>query len=224
VRAAGGEGGHSPFASPSQSASAVWLTRTGNREPMSFLRIDLASRRLTQVDPRVPLAGRVVRDERGSFWYVQAPEPPEEFHGDPPFCGPASGACRLIRASADPFSSRPRTLAPRLTLSTRAGESITGLFTDRLAVSGDLAREVVRRGVSLRREPLAGTTLELLRNDRPDGRGDDVTTGLTTITDAAGHWSFTLGQPPSHAYYRVIAPAIGIASRAVAVVTMPRSR
>jgi len=48
ARAGGGEGGYSPFSSPSQSASAVWLTRTGFREAtpsLVFLRIDLASGR-----------------------------------------------------------------------------------------------------------------------------------------------------------------------------------
>jgi hypothetical protein len=215
ARAGGGEGGYSPFASPSQSASAVYLTRTGNRRPMNFLRIDLASARLTEVVPHVPLAGRVARDERGSFWYVQAPEPPEEGGGtcERPFPtrqSPLLQPCRLIRASADPFSSTPRTLAPRLTLTS---DRIHGLFTDHLAVSGDLTREVVSRSTVVRREPLPGVVLELLRNRSALGNGPFDTTGATTSTDAAGHWSFPLSQPPSQAYLAVVARALGLASR-----------
>jgi hypothetical protein len=222
ARAAGGEGGYSPFASPSQSATAVYLTRTGNRRPRNFLRIDLASARLTEVDPNLPLAGRVARDERGGFWYVQGPEPAED--GDvscarrfPTRQSPLLQPCRLVRASADPFSSTPRTLAPRLTLSIGASDLITGLATDHLAVSGDLTRTVVSRGAIVRREPLPGVTLELLRNKGVHGEGAYDTTGLTTNSDAAGHWSFALGQPPADAYFAVIARAVGLASREVEV-------
>lgn len=173
--ARGGEGGYSPFSSPSQSAAAVYLTRIGNRQPMSFLRIDLTSARLTEVDPNVPLAGRVARDERGGFWYVQAPEPPADSEGGActrpfPTCqSPLLQPCRLVRASADPFSSATRTLAPRLTLSVGPSAQITGSFTDGLAVSGDLTRAVVSRGAIVRREPLPGVLLELLRTRAPSG-------------------------------------------------------
>jgi hypothetical protein len=222
ARAAGGEGGYSPFASPSQSATAVYLTRTGNRRPRSFLRIDLASARLTEVEPNVPLAGRVARDERGSFWYVQAPEPAED--GDvscarrfPTRQSPLLQSCRLVGASADPFSSATRTLAPRLALSLGASDLISGLFTDHLAVSGDLTRAVVSRGAIVRREPLRGVMLELLRNKSARGDGPFDTTGVTTSSDAAGHWSFALSQPPSQAYFAVVARAVGLATREVLV-------
>ena len=51
ARTTGGEGGYSPFVAPSLSASAVWLARVGRREGVQpgFLRIDLASARLTTV-------------------------------------------------------------------------------------------------------------------------------------------------------------------------------
>jgi hypothetical protein len=228
ARKGGGEGGYSPFASPSQSASAVYLTRIGNRDPRSFVRIDLASGRMSEVNPNVPLAGRVARDERGSFWYVQAPEPPED-PNEGPACPLASAGqssslqpCRLIRASADPFSSATRPLAPRLTLSVRTGGRIDGLFTDQLAVSGDLARDMVSRGTIVRREPLPGVTLELLRSKRADGAGSFDTTGVTTTSDAAGHWSFPLLQPPSQAFFAVVARSLGLATRAVAVTAAAR--
>lgn len=222
AHAPGGEGGYSPFSSPNQSASAVWLTRTGNREPLDFLRVDIASRRLTAVHPNVPLAGRVARDERGTFWYVQAPEPPEEYYGEPPFCVSPLEPCRLIRSSASPFSSATRALPPQLRLSVGAWRDISGLFTDPPEVSGDLTRTTVRRSTIMRREPLRAVSLELLRSDRPEGRGPFAPTGLVTTTDQAGRWSFPLGQPPSRAYFAAVARGIGIASRAVAVTASAR--
>jgi len=97
-----GEGGYSPFISPNLSVSAVWLTRTGERdgEPQGFLRIDLPSGRITAVRPNLPVAGRLARDERGMFWYVQGPEPGFDDHQQPPFCVSSLDPCRLVRASA----------------------------------------------------------------------------------------------------------------------------
>ena len=222
AREGGGEGGYSPYASPSQSASAVFLTRTGNREPMNFVRIDLRSGRRSEVDPRLPLGGSVVRDERGTFWYVQAPEPQDNFgNSPPPFCtrsfptrsSPLLQPCRLVRASADPFSRARRVLPPRLTRSGPLDLLIVGRFGDPLAVSGELSRAVVAREAVVGREPLAGVTLDLLRNS--DIGGDGTTwqaTGATTSTDAAGRWSFAFPAPPSQAYYLVIARSLGVAT------------
>lgn len=217
ARAGGGEGGYSPFSSPSQSASAIWLTRTGNREPSDFLRLDLATRRLRGVRPGVRLAGRVVRDERGTFLYVQAPEPPEEDYGQPPFCTSTLEPCRLIRASASPFSARPRALMPRLRLAIAGWRDIGALFTDPPVVSGDLTRSIVRRGAVVRREPRPAVALELLRSADPEGAGPFVPTGLIATTDASGRWSFAVSQPPPRAYFAVVARGLGIATRAVAV-------
>jgi hypothetical protein len=217
ARSPGGEGGYSPFSSPSQSASAVWLTRTGLREgvPTGFLRIDLASGRLTVINSNAPLAGRVARDERGTFWYVQGPEPGWDYHGEPPFCTSEIQPCRLLRASASPFSSATRALLPRLRFSVGEWQDITGPSNEPIVLSGDLTRAFVRNSTVLHREPLGAVSLELLRSNDPEG--PLAATGLTTTTDQAGRWSFSLSQPPSTAYFRVVARAIGIASRAVAV-------
>lgn len=211
ARQAGGEGGYSPFSSPSQSASAIYLTRTGFREATltGFVRIDLASGRLTTVLPNMPLAGRVVRDERGAFWYVRAPESPEEDHGEPPFCVSPLEPCRLVRASASPFSSATRALPARLRASVKKR---TDTNTPSIIVSGDYTRAVVRRSAVVRREPLAGVTVELLRSDRPEARGPFARTGLSATTDGAGRWSFTLRQPPSMIYVAALARGAGVAS------------
>jgi hypothetical protein len=224
ARSGGGEGGYSPFSSPSQSASAVWLTRTGLREGVAtgFLRIDVASRRLTVVDPHLPLAGRVARDERGTFWYVQAPEPGWDYHAEPPFCTSAFQPCRLVRASASPFSAGTRVLPARLRFSVGDRQDITVLSSEPILLSGDLARPVVRRHTESRREPLGGVSLELLRSEEPEGL--TVSTGLTTTTDHEGRWSFSLTLPPSGVYFTVVARAIGVASRVVGVTAEVRAR
>jgi hypothetical protein len=215
ARAGGGEGGYSPFVSASQSASTVWLTRTGNRAPANLLRIDIASKRLTEVAPHLPLAGRVARDERGVFWYVQGPEPPEEYDAEPPFCS-LGQPCRLIRASADPFSALTRTLAPRITLSPAAANA-PAPGTGPVAIAGDVTSEIVRAGASLRRDPRRGVVVELLRSTGGAGQGTYATTGLTTTTDAAGHWAFAVSPPPSPASFVVVARTLAITSTPIVV-------
>ena len=57
----------------------------------------------------------MARDEQSrAFWYVQGPEPHADYHGDPPFCRSPLEPCRLVRASASPFSATARTLPTRL--------------------------------------------------------------------------------------------------------------
>ena len=155
ARTGGGEGGFSPFLAPSLSSSSVFLTRTGRRQEVTqgFVRIDLRSRRLTTVPANINLAGAVARDERGRFWYVQGPEPELVSHGDPPFCFSPLEPCRLVRASASPFSDTPRTLLPRLGTSTGFDQYLIAFAADPPVLSGDLTRAVVRGGAIVRREP-----------------------------------------------------------------------
>ena len=221
----GGLDGVSSFVSPSQSATAVWLTRVGDRDPQNILRIDLARAAqrpgrlrppMTEADPGAPLAGRVVRDDRGTFWYVQSAEPSfseGEYSDDCVALQP----CRLIQGSADPFSSTARTLAPRLRLSNAPYEPLAGRFADGIALSGSLVRDVVRGHTAVAREPLAGIAVELLSSRRFDGAY--ATTGLTARTDASGAWSFTLRAPLSDGYYVAVARGAGLASSIVEVAT-----
>lgn len=232
ARDGGGEDGYAPYASPSQSATAAFVTRTGDRQAKDFVRLGLRSRSIAEVDPQLPLAGRVVRDDHGVFWYVQAPEAAYDDFGNspPPFCtrpfptrsSPLLQPCRLVRASADPFSSALRTLPPRLTRDNAGDDQIRGSYTDAITISGGLSRSVVRAGGPaggriVGSQPLAGVTLDLLRNRAITGNGAWDTTATTTTTDAAGHWSFTLTRPASQAYFVVVAPALGLASSQVGV-------
>ena len=214
ARTGGGEGGYSPFSSPSLSASAVWLTRTGLRPgaPAGFLRIDLASRRLTAVAPNLNLAGRLARDERGSFWYVQGPEPDFDFHGEVPYCRSRLEPCRLVRASASPFSSTPRALLPRIGVDGGQFAVLPSSAGAQRALAGAVSRAVVRKGAVVGQQPVPGVAVELLRTSP----GPFAPTGLTATTDPWGRWSFVLGQLPADVVVAVFAPALRIASAVVA--------
>ena len=218
-------GRYEAFASPTQSASAVWLTRnTLNRPELSdFVRIDIASERQTRVRANLLLAGRVARDDRGTFWYVQRPEANDyavlDRTGFAPFCTARLESCRLVRASASPFSERERILPPRLR---RARRGFGVLYTDPpVTISGDLARAVVRRGRVVRREPLANVAIELLSRHDNEIKGPTVLepTGRTTTTDEAGRWSFAVGQGLPEVSYAARAPALGILSASIPVTT-----
>jgi len=221
ARTAGGEGGYSPFVSPNLSASSVWLTRTGQRQQVQqgFVRIELSSRRMTTIASNVNLAGRVARDDRGAFFYLQGPEPHFDYHGDPPFCRSTLEPCRLVRASASPFSATPRTLLPRLRISGAPSGTINAFAADPPVLSGDLTSAVVRGGEVVLRQPVPGVALSLLRDPEP---GPFAATGLTTTTDPAGRWSFALRQPPPQIVLAVLAPTLRIASSAVSVTSSSR--
>ncbi len=211
ARSRGGEGGYSPFVSPSLSSSYVWLTRTGQRQQVrqGFVRIDLRSRRLTTVPAHVNLAGRVARDEQGDFWYVQGPEPHFDYHGDPPFCRSQLEPCRLVRASASPFSAIPRTLLARLHVAPAAGNPPV--------LQGELRRTIVRGAAVAGSQPVAGVALQLLRTPAIDQEGPFAQTGLTATSDAAGRFSFAPPPASPRPAYTVFAAASRIASRAVAL-------
>lgn len=216
ARTAGGEGGYSPFRSPSLSASAVWLTRTGQRDGVQqgFLRIDLRSRRLTTVPANLNLAGRVARDEHGSFWYVQGPEPDFD---DNSSCASPLEPCRLVRASASPFSATPRALLPRLSIAGAGSHVISAFAADPPVLAGELTRTIVRGGTIAGRQPLPAVALTLLRTPDLTGPGPFTATGLTTTTDPAGRWSFALRQPPPTVALAVLAPSLKVASAVVEV-------
>lgn len=222
ARSGSGLDGYSQFTSPSQSAGSVWLTRIGNRDPQDFLRVGVGGGKLTAVQPNLLLAGRVARDERGRFWYVQGPEPlgdTEAAHGFPPFCGSGIGACHLVRASASPFSSRERTLPVALRMTS---DYVGVVYGDTAEVAGNLTRPVVRRSAVLRREPLPGAAIELLRVEGPEEEPRVVPTGVTTTTDGDGHWSFAMRQGPPNATFAAVAPALGWASGPTKVSTLAR--
>lgn len=219
ARTGGGEGGYSPFVAPSLSSSSVFLTRTGQRQEVvqGFLRIDLRSGRLTTVPANLNLAGALARDERGRFWYVHGPEPEVSDHGDPPYCRSAIDPCRLVRASASPFSATTRVLPPRLRVEGARGQYLIAFAADPPRLTGDLTRTVVRASAVVRRDPLPGVALDLLRIEDENVPTPVAPTGLTTTTDATGRWSFALTNPPPQIALLVFAPALKVASAGVGV-------
>jgi hypothetical protein len=205
--------GSSAFASPNQSADAIWLTRTGDEPEPMFVVIDLRTGRpqLAEVPAHASLTGSLARDEHGTTWYVEGAfrEGSCEFVPIP---------CRLVRASASPFSDAERALLPRLTISAPSDQLPSPIYGDPFVVSGQLTRPIVSGDRIVRSEPIAGVPVELLR------RIDDfahhmlrerfVPTGLFATTDGDGRWSYTLTDPPSQ-------PLFSAVTRAPAAVVPP---
>jgi hypothetical protein len=194
------------FASPNQSADAIWLTRTGVNPEPAFVLIDLRSRRprTREVEAHANLAGPLARDERGTLWYVEG----GEFRGD----GCAASApvpCRLVRASVSPFSPLPRALLPRLTISAPSNTTPSPLYGDPFVLSGRLTRTIVRYDTIVRTDPVANVPVELLR--RVDDPGQPALheafrpTGIFATTGADGRWSHTLADPPSRPWFSAVA-------------------
>jgi hypothetical protein len=209
ARTTGGEGGYSPFVAPNLSASAVWLTRVGRRQGVDpgFLRIDIASKRLTTIPADVR---SFARDERGRMWYVEGPE--IDWDGDSS-CRPPLEPCRLVQASASPFSSTPRRLLARVSIDGETFPQAKDIFAgDPLVLSGKLSRAIVRTGVVVGSEGVPGVTLQLLRTASIEQPGSFAPTGPAATTDAAGRWSFSLLPPPPDITVMVAAPALRIAS------------
>ncbi len=216
ARTGGGEGGYSPFVSPNLSGSSVWLTRVGRRERVKqgFLRIDLRSRRLTTVAANVNLHGGLARDERGRFWYVQGPAP--DFDGESR-CDFALEPCRLVAASASPFSTTARTLLPRVSIVAPASGQISAFATDPIALVGELSRPVVRQDAVVGREPLAGVAIDLLRAAGLDRPAPFTGTGISATTNAIGIWSIALIDPPPSAAFALVARGLRLASPVVGI-------
>jgi hypothetical protein len=220
ARTTGGEGGYSPFSSPNLSRTAVWLTRSGARQQVvqGFLRIDIRSARLTTIGAGTYIAGRVARDERGTFWYVDGPEPDWDYDLEFPYCRSRLQPCRLVRASASPFSSTARALLPRLRIDGGESMQLTIPTGKPPVITGDLTRLVVRGGRLAGREPVPGVALDVLRTADVTQPGPLSPTGLSATTGADGRFSLTLPRPGTLAL-AVFAPALKVASIVVAVTT-----
>jgi hypothetical protein len=220
ARTTGGEGGYSPFSSPNLSRTAVWLTRSGARQEViqGFLRIDIGSARLTTIPGGTYIAGRVARDERGTFWYVDGPEPDWDYDLDFPYCRSRLQPCRLVRASASPFSSTPRALLPRLRIDGGASMQLTIAAGKPPVLTGDLTRLVVLGDGVAGRVPVPGVTLDVLQTADVAEAGPLSPTGLSATTGADGRFSVTLPRPATLAL-AVFAPALKVASIVVEVRT-----
>ncbi len=191
------------FASPSQSYNSIWLTRAGTHIHGNFVRLDLASRKLTEVSAHAGLEGAFARDaSNGAFYYLQTSESFEQNCTDS-----GSAPCRLMRTTVSPFSSAERALAPALTIGAPS-DAGTAVFGDPFALSGRLTRTIVSRGSVVRREPVAGVTVRLLRRvtdaSQPGLHEGFEPTPATTSTGADGSWSIALAAPPAQPWFSAV--------------------
>lgn len=194
--------GHDHYrGTPSQSRGAVYVLRStasGDR----FVRVGLRSGRRSEVPARTELQGAFARDERGTSWYVESPAAFDCSYAQRP-----DVPCRLVRASADPFYSTIRRLAPRLRIDRPAAGDPPVLF-------GRLDRAVVRGRRLLRRDPLPGVAVELLA--RPAGTATRyLHTGLRASTDARGRWTIRATGRPNAEEFLAFTPQAAVASYAI---------
>lgn len=191
------------FASPSQSAASVWLTRTGvNPRPM-FVRIDATTGRRREVRALTELTGALARDERGVFHYVEG----TAVFGDS--CAQlAPVPCRLVRTATSPFSSRRRALLPTLTIENPKGATAM-TSGDPWVLRGRLYRAWVSAGRLVRTQPLAGVPVELLRVVQTPAGGDAIAarakpTGIIVTTGADGRWSYAVADPGPSPWFTAV--------------------
>lgn len=108
-RAGGGEGGYSPFASPSLTSTSLWLTRTGSRQ-----HIEPGVIRITSPASRRPkyneyhdnsIAGRFVAQDGGHYWMLRGTNGGDEqsSYDAAAYCTEQQ-PCQLIRANGSPAS------------------------------------------------------------------------------------------------------------------------
>lgn len=196
------------FNSPSQSAGSVFVTRTGVHPTASFVRIDRLTGRRTEIPAHTNLTGPYARDDRGATWYVEG----GEYRGES--CNDAVPVpCRLVRASANPFTATLRPLLPQLTISTR---SANALFGDPFTLSGRLTQTLVSGVRVFRTDPLGGVTLEILRRvtdpTAPGLHEGFQPTGLFVTTQADGNWSLPLTAPPSSPWFSAVTTSPSVAT------------
>jgi hypothetical protein len=189
------------FASPSLTAGTVFVSRTGVHATQSFVAIDLRSGRRTEVPAHTNLTGPLA----AGFYYVEG----GDFRGES--CNDSVPVpCRLVHASASPFSSTDRTLLPRLTIS--APQAAT--FGDPFALSGRLTQTTVSGTRVVRTDPLAGVPIAILRRvgdlSQPVLHESFQSTGLSATTAADGSWSLPLATPPASPWFSAVtgSPAV----------------
>ena len=171
----------------------VYSTRIGVRPTSAFVRIDRRSGAAREVRAQTGLAGGLALDA-GRVTYLELQG---TFKGGD--CG-AANPCRIVRASADPFGSEERPLAPKLALVPlfdTQDPAAQPRATQPLTLSGKLTRSIVQGGEVVRTEVVPGVPIELLRPGfaaTPGGQRYEAT-GLTTTTDAEGAFALTVAAP-----------------------------
>ncbi len=199
------------YGSPVLDGKYVYATRTGKGPTPRFVRIRRDSGSRKEVEAQTVLTGSVAR--LGSrMAYVEAQGASQ---GDP--CAPIT-PCRIMLSSADPFSSKSRSLAPRLTLAPPP----QALFGNQaIWVTGSLTTPIVKQGKVTRTEAINGMPVRILRADyspTPTGQFLRETPAQAT-TGRDGTWGLTVPPPlPPFGYYSAVTRGSGIPSQSALVV------
>ena len=201
------------YSAPLLDDEFFYAVRIGSATAPRFVRIERSTGKMQLIEALTPLAGRLARDGGTSFYL-------EQQVGDPGAPGVPCATfrpCRLVRADPSVFGSGERRLAPRLTFQAPPSP-IPG--DQPLSLSGSLTQPVVRQGVLVRSEPLAGVTLEGLQaSDLNNANGENLrATGRTAVTGADGTWALTVPPPvPADGYYAAITRSLPVAAQSPVV-------
>jgi hypothetical protein len=199
------------FDSPELDDKYIYATRVGTGPAPSFVRIRRDKNSVSEVEAQTTLAGSIAVD-KGTLTYLAVQAATRGAT-----CGPIT-PCRIVAASANPFSSSPRELLPRMAMAAPA----EGLFGDQpLAVSGSLSVPTVKNGKIIGTRPLGGAPIEIWRaaySSTPTGQTFIPTQGKST-TGGDGSWGLTVPPPvPVFGYYTAI--AAGAAAAQAPIVTL----
>lgn len=194
------------FASPTQTAATVFVTRSGSHVASTFVAIDLRTGRRTEVAAHANLTGPLA----AGFYYVEG----GEFRGEG--CTDAAPVpCRLVHASASPFSPTARSLLPKLTISAPSDTELP-VFGDPFALSGRLTQTVVTGSRVVRTDPLGGVRIAIVRRtDDPTQTGlheSFQATGLSATTADDGSWSLPLAAPPAQPWFSAVTDSPAVAT------------
>jgi hypothetical protein len=194
------------FSSPTQAAGTVFVTRTGDHPQPTFVSIDRRTGRRTEVAAHTNLTGPLA----AGFYYVEG----GDFRGES--CNDAVPVpCRLVHASASPFSTAVRSLLPKLTISAPSDSGLP-VFGDPFALSGRLTQTVVSGSRVVRTDPLGGVPIAILsRVDDPSQPGLHESfhaTPLGATTAADGSWSVPLATPPPAPSFSAVTESPAVAT------------
>lgn len=177
------------YSAPEIDDKYAYAIRSGPAITPKFVRVNLRSGRVDEVEAQTPLTGSLARDGKTSFYMEQPGDP-----GAPLAPCAIVTPCRLVRADEDIFGAAERTLPARLSFLAPPAPIFANLP---LPVWGSLTRKIVRQGKILRTEAVGGVTLEGFSVTFPEGGGEQILspTGRTATTSADGNWALTIPPP-----------------------------
>jgi hypothetical protein len=186
------------FGQVAQDSSSAWTVRTGTHEANTFVRVPFNGAKQQEVRAFRTLAPGFAHTPEGGSLYVE--------YQDASGCSTFDSVpCRIVAATADPFSSTSHALTPEMTVA-YAGTPAAGRP---LRFSGALTRRIVAAGQQQRMDPVPGVSVDL-RARVGQSPETFVGTGLTATTAADGSWAITLPSLPGSPWYTAVAATPGV--------------